>query len=179
MDVYLEQVKAALEDSMGAAALQNLDFSKAVLSEMDSADLYVLNIPFSGIHTESFLLVQTDKQGKILNGRLICLKKEEQRAGEDQIFYNGSITIRSFKDEILVQSEIINGTITALHPKRRILDSRLSLLQPAQPAGEMLPEVIVIGYREPSGGVSYSDWISLQGMFGGGGSVEQAVTIVR
>lgn len=33
----------------------------------------------------------------------------------------------------------------------------------------MLPEVIVIGYRESSGGISYSDWISLQGMFGGGG----------
>jgi hypothetical protein len=137
---------------------------------MDSVDMYFLNIPFSGIDTQNFLLVQTDKWGSIRNGRLICLKKEEQRAGEGHFFYNGSITIRSFKNELLVQSAITNGSITALHPKRRVLDSRLSLVQPAQPAGEMLPEVIVIGYREPSGGVSYSDWISLQGMFGGGGS---------
>src|SRR5215203_2900432 len=72
---YLEHVRAALNDSMDAAMINKLDFSKAVLSEVDSADLHFLNIPLRNTGLGNFVLVQTDKVGNILQGRLVALKK--------------------------------------------------------------------------------------------------------
>lgn len=171
-EAYLENVKSALEDSMGITMANSLDFSKVILSEVDSINLHFLNIPLRDSHTGSFVLVQTDKWGTILKGRLVALKRESAGAttATNPPGYHGNITIRTLKGELLVESAIVEGSILAFHQRNSgNRQGQLSQAQLVQPDNTMLPEVIVIGYRESGGGISYSDWMSLQSMFGSGG----------
>ena len=55
--------------------IESLDFSRALLSEVDSLDLHLLNIPFKGESGTKFVIVQTNKSGTIIQGRIISLLK--------------------------------------------------------------------------------------------------------
>jgi len=171
VESYLEHVKASLKDSMGVIEFDKLDFESAILSEEDSINLHVLKVPYyEGKYSTRFVLVQTDANGTVLKGKIVSLVRRTNSASINNQKFDGYIEMSSLRQEIVLSSNVENGFVAAYHPSRRKpADSRLSSAQLVQPSDNMLPEVIVIGYRESSGGISYSDWISLQGMFGGGG----------
>ncbi len=167
---YLETVKGSLKDSLSVEDFQKMDFAAAVLSKVDSAALYFLRIPVKGksIATD-FVLVQTNQAGKVSRGRMVSLYGETPVDGANKHSYanNGHIVLRSLKGETLVNSKIVNGFIVAFHPQR-FLQRTSTPIQPA-PKSKDLPEVIVVAFVN-RGGISPSDWLLLQGIFGGGGS---------
>src|SRR5436189_6366649 len=83
---YIKNVKAALKDSLSANDYSILDFTRAVLSKVDSVQLYFLRIPAKGKEIKNdFVLLKTDVNGKIERGKIIHLE------GADKEFGNGSI----------------------------------------------------------------------------------------
>jgi len=75
--------------------------------------------------------------------------------------FNGAITFSSLNRGSVIASRVTNGYVEAFHPSRAALR--------VQTLDEYLPEVVVVGYYS-SDGFSFSDWLSLEGMFSGGGT---------
>jgi hypothetical protein len=161
---YLKNVKASLNDSLSKADFSALDFSKAIITNAGNAVNY-LRIPFKGIKiSEEFVLLKTNSNGDIIKGLIINLKKDGSE-GNKRYAYNGHIDIFSFNWGQLISSEIVNGFITAFHNER----SRFRSF-PVSDTIDVLPEVVVTTYLRTGGGVSYSDWMNIPSMFGGGNS---------
>lgn len=158
-DQYLQNVKMALGNSLGKADFQNLEFSKSVLSKVDSVYLYVLRIPFKGKSVaEDFVVVKTNKEGQIVRGRIIHQEGSTTAYGEGVIRrrrYDGSICISSLDRKPVLTSPVVDGYITALHPQST---ARTTVLE----AG-MMPEII-ISYTIQSG-ISWSSYMMLQSYF--------------
>lgn len=173
---YIRKVQASLKDSMQKAAYAELDFSKAIQSRVNK-DTSFLRIPLKGkLLQNEFVLLQTNDYGTIARGRKISMKGSVQ--ADRPTSYNGSVVIHSLKGPELVQSDIVDGYITAFHPKMfrgqqqlTRITSSAALVQPA-PEYVELPEVVVVGTRSSGGGMSYGSWMSFVGMYGGssGGS---------
>ena len=165
---YIENVKTALKDSLSASDYATLDFSKPVLSKVDSVQLYLLRIPLKGKNIKNdFVLVKTNAGGKVERGKIIHLDGAEKQGRVD-----GDITISSLNRSTQLNSTINNGYISALHPQTNL---RTSSLEPAYSSATTLPEVIVYCYLDSYGGLSFSDWYLLESFFydyGGGGSYE-------
>src|SRR5216117_2674496 len=86
---YVENVKAALKDSLSANDYASLDFNRAALSKVDSAQLFLLRIPLKGKEIKNdFVIVKTKADGKIERGKIIHM------AGDDTAF--GNTKIKSF-----------------------------------------------------------------------------------
>src|SRR5688500_5536557 len=87
----LENVKAALKDSISPSDYQSLDFHRALFSKADQPQLYFLRVPFKGKKiSEHFVIVKTDKDGLIESGRIIQLTLEPVNP-------NGTIIVYSLK----------------------------------------------------------------------------------
>src|SRR5690242_13870644 len=83
---YLENVKAALKDSVSASDYTQFDFSRAVLSKVDSVQLYCLRIPLKGMKLEKdFVILKTSSWGKIEAGRIVHLEGNEVEYGEGAV----------------------------------------------------------------------------------------------
>jgi hypothetical protein len=52
---YVENVKAALKDSLSSNDYAGLDFNRTVLSKVDSVQLYLLRIPLKGKESKMIL----------------------------------------------------------------------------------------------------------------------------
>ena len=158
-DNYLTRVQTALKDSVSSEDYSSLDFSRSVLSKVDSADLYLLRIPFTRFDAGHFLLLQTTKEGTIRQGRITEIRGAVvDKEGIKK--FQGHITIRSLQRKLLVQSSIKNGFITAFHQNPQ---GRSALVQPSN----VLPEVVVTYVIPSGGGISWSTWIWLQSLFNG------------
>lgn len=64
---------------------------------------------------------------------------------------------------MIVNSAIVNGFVSAFHPKNTTSRTGSSL----DPYVE-LPEVVVVAYLTDGGGMSYSSWMNLLGIMNGG-----------
>lgn len=162
-DPYLEKVKTALQDSISATDYSALEFSKSVLSSVDSVNLHLLRVPFKHLPATHFVLLQTTAEGSILQGRIVWIEGEvREKKGFKK--FQGNIRLLSLERNPMVESAIQDGFITAFHNNRQ---SRTSSLQP----DHVLPEVIIT-YVRPSngGGFSWSSWMSLQSLFNGTGA---------
>jgi hypothetical protein len=163
VNLFLHQVKTDLEQKMTPGDCAQLDYGKAVLSFVDSAQLYFLRIPFKGntIHTD-FVLLQTSREGNVQKGRIISLRgghKEYEGDRVKRMVYNGHIAIYSLDRKNFMQSNISNGYIEAFHAQ----NNRLAGV--VQPGEDVLPEVIVVAYVRHDFGISVSDWMYLQRFF--------------
>jgi hypothetical protein len=68
----LKNVRSSLSDSLSKNDFEALDFSKSLLSNVDSVQLHLLRIPFKGKSIqEKFVLLQLNEENKIIKGRLI------------------------------------------------------------------------------------------------------------
>jgi hypothetical protein len=162
---YLQNVKATLKDSLSNNDYASLDFNRAVLSKVDSVQLYLLRIPFKSKEIKNdFVIVKTNGEGKLERGKIIHLDGGDTAFGNTRIksFY-GNIIISSLSRNAQLNSAINSGYISALHPQ--INNARVSTLQPGIIE---LPEVIVYAYID-NGGISFSDYCLLQSLFYGGG----------
>lgn len=135
VDRYLEQVKASLKDSMGVTEFDKLDFENAILSEEDSDNIHVLKVPFREKRdSTTFVLVRTDANGTILQGKIISLVRRTTALNSKSHKFEGRIELSSLRKELVISSIITNGFIAAYHPPRRKpADSRLSSAQLVQP----------------------------------------------
>ena len=168
---YVQNVKAALKDSLTSNDYAALDFSRTVLSKVDSVQLYLLRIPLKGKEIKNdFVIVKTNYDGKVERGKIVHMEGADTAFGYIRIksFY-GSITISSLSRKNQMQSAINNGYILAFHPQMNL---RTATETPMYPAIPVLPEVIVYSYISNSSGISFSDWCLLQSLFydSGGGS---------
>lgn len=157
-DAYLDQVKTALQDSVSSQDFHSLDFSRAVLSKVDSVGLYLLRIPFKNGDAGQFTLLQTSKEGSIVHGRIVKINgavKEKDGVRK----FQGHINILSLRRTALVESPIIDGFITAFHSTAQ---SR-SFVHP----DNVLPEVIITYVIPSSSGISWSTWMAFQSLFNG------------
>jgi hypothetical protein len=170
---YVQNVKAALKDSLTSNDYAALDFNRAVLSKVDRVQLYLLRIPLKGKEVKNdFVIVKTNVDGKIERGKIVHIEGADTAFGNIRIksFY-GSIIISSLSGTIRMQSVINNGYILAFHPQTNL---RTTTVSPVYPSIPVLPEVIVYSYIHTSSGISFSDWYLLQSLFydsdfGGGG----------
>ena len=169
-DLYLENVKKGLVDSLSAKDYRALDFSKSLRSAVDSVSLYLLRVPFKDKALfADFVVVRTTKEGAVLEGSIVHQQGKVTDYTDGTVKrkrWDGNITILSLTGQLKVTSPIVNGYITALHPN---LNSRTSLVAP----DHVLPEVIIISTVH-KGGISWSSWTMVKSFFlnynnGGGG----------
>jgi hypothetical protein len=155
---YIENVKAALKDSVSLTDYSDLEFSKAILSKDYTASLYFLRIPFKGKKIENdFLIIMTSINGIIKQGKIVHIEGQEIERK-----WNGNITISSLDKKNILNSEINNGYILAFHSG---INLRTDAMAPVYPDPyKELPEVIVVAYIR-DGGISTSDWMLLQSLF--------------
>ena len=159
---FIKNVKANLKDNVNVTDYDSLDFSKAVQSRINK-DTSFLRIPVKGKSIKNeFVLLQTNDDGRINRGRKIFLSKAVLQSGTKSKSFNGLIVIQNLKGEQLVNCEIVNGYILDFH----IRSSAYSPNSMEDPY-KTLPEVVVVGYRATGGGLSFGDFIYLQGLFGG------------
>lgn len=145
-DAYLRSVVAQLRDSLSVADFQRLDTSRGFLSVGDSGRVNFLRIPFRGIPVQrSFVLVRTDGEGKIFSGRMVDLVNPDSGAS---FYRSGSVELRSLGGRVLLQSEVWQGYMLALHPK----------LQVAKVAGLTTLSVGVDGYEWDDDDEDEGDW---------------------
>lgn len=160
-NTYIEQVKKGLKDSVAPLDYAILDFNEARLAAVDSVNLYLVRIPFKQKDiANDFVLLQTNMEGAINRGKIVHMERSlvAYGMGKPKAYsYQGSITIQSLNRATALHSLISDGYIEAFHPESNF---RTAVKQP----DNMLPEVVVVGYYD-SGGVSYSDWISLLSFF--------------
>ena len=158
---YLQNIEAALKDSINNDDYRVLDFSRAVLTSIKDDEALVLRIPFKNkIIRNDFVLLQLEKNGAIKRGKIIHLDGGERlinTSGNKAYRFDGNIKISSLDRKFKMQSEIVNGFISAFHPQER----------GASLGGvEELPEVVIIcGGNSSGGGISWSDWMSLMSLF--------------
>lgn len=155
---YLEQVKINVKDSLASNDFSSLDFSRTIRTEID--EQYLLRVSQKGKPlANDFVLLETDKRGAILRGLIIHMERTPL-LNEDPSKYNGVISASSLRRNTAINSKIVNGFITAFPSST----NQRSLVVP-RPKNE-LPDVVVTCYIT-SRGISFSDWISLQSLFGG------------
>jgi hypothetical protein len=162
---FLTNVKGCLKGSVADSDYNNLDFDRGLLSKQK--DIWFLRLAFKNKNLENdFLLLQTDSLGNCNNGKIIHLEKGQV----NDALFNGKISIQSLNRGQITSSVITDGYVEALHPRRfsgNTITNSLDLLpDPAQ----VLPEVIVVGYIPASGGISYADYLYLEGLMGFSGN---------
>jgi hypothetical protein len=161
---YVSNVKSFLKDSIDNTTYEVLDFGKAVKTSIN-LDTSFLRIPFKETNSRNeFLLLQTNQQGSIKRGRVVSFDKYNSAALRMKKYrpYNGHIVIKDLKGRKVLESEIENGYILSLHPKRK--NHRLAVV-PLEPYYTDLPEVVVVSLHTQESGISYSDWYSFSGIF--------------
>ena len=158
-DRFLENVKTDLKDSVNESDYSSLDFSEAVLNKVDSVGLYFLRVPFKGKSVATdFVMVNTDKEGKVKKGRIIHLEGKVNEFGEGivkQRGFEGSISISALNRKVILNSPVDNGYITAFHLQQ---NTREQLME-----ANVMPEVVVVAYV--STGIDYSTWLWLNSLF--------------
>ena len=164
--LYLKTVMASLEDSMSEQDFQSLDFSKPVRTFIDSGSITLLRIPFKGKSiAHDFVLLQTNEMGVCIKGRIVSMNTSVLKSNR----FAGSISIASLQRHELVKSAIVNGFIESFLPQPAQRTQVASYPAQHDPYVE-LPEVVVVGYIQSGGGVSWSTWYSLQSFFNDSGS---------
>jgi hypothetical protein len=171
----LASVTVSLKDSLSKGDFERLDFSMCLLSNVDSANLRLLRVPFRGKSIkEEFVLLQVNDEYKIINGRIITISAAADNNINIGKPFNGNITISWLNGSTIIKSQISNGYITIFHPS---LGSWRSLVVPYE--GHVLGEVVVVSYISGNNSISYSVWANLMSMFSttdndssGGGSYD-------
>jgi len=164
---YIENVKAALKDSLSANDYASVDFNRTVLSKVDSVQLYLLRIPLKGKKIKNdFVIVKTNVDGKVERGKIVHMEGADTAFGNIRLksFY-GSITISSLSRNNQMHSAINNGYILEFHSQMNLRTTLAAPVYPVYPGAIVLPEVIVYSYISTSSGISFSDWFLLQSLF--------------
>lgn len=162
---YLQKVKSELKDSLSANDYSTLDFSKAVFNKVDSVGLYFLRIPFKEKRVATdFVLLKTTKDGKVEQGKIIHLEGKVNAVGNrtrKQRQFDGRISISDLSRKSVLNSNITDGYIDALHMQTNTRDQ---LMAPVYP-DNVLPEVVVVAYVHNSDYSDFSTWLWLSSLF--------------
>lgn len=161
-DSFLQNLKTSLKDSLSIADYASLDFSKALLNRVDSVQLYFVRIPFQGSKLISdFVIVKTNGKGKVQEGKIIHLEGSRVEVGEGKVKvkrreFDGQVSISSLNRTRVLNSEIRDGYIMALHPKLNSREQSATVY----PAPD-LPEVVIVAYVNRDTGLDFSTWVLL------------------
>ncbi|MEP7372311.1 MAG: hypothetical protein ABI675_02910 [Chitinophagaceae bacterium] len=166
---YLATLKDELSGHLSPEDIQRLDFSHALLSKVDSARLFFLQVPLLTEKDTEFVLLKTNRAGHIEVGKIIQIKQDGPPTPSTRNrvpSFEGSISIKSLSRTIEISSAIKAGVIQAMH----LPDSTARAASTPDPYVE-LPEVIIVcSSPSPSSsdGISWSTWYSVTAMVGSG-----------
>jgi hypothetical protein len=176
--LQLDKVTAYLKSELSPTDYGNLSFAGSDVTSIDSGRILLWRIPFTGKPLSmDFVLVQGSSVGPCTAGRIIHL----DRTPGELFLYNGTISIQTLHRAVILQSNIDNGYITALHPSGAIhtIANEITVeVVPASAGGDVLPEVVIVGYINSTGTApneqSYMNLLTLMAASpdggGGGGS---------
>ena len=163
VDGYLSNVQTSLKDSIGSSEYAQLNFSKAVRTQIGGKDWYYLRVPQVGVPLgKGFLLLKTKRDGGVMEGRWVALNKD---AASIQGTFSGRIQVRSLEGALLLDAPIEKGRFKSSRPYSFTMGIQALHPDPYR----LMPEVIVVATREADAGYTYSDWISLQSLFNDSG----------
>jgi hypothetical protein len=157
---YLQNVKTGLRDSLDKNDFSSLDFKKAIISVIDSANLYYLRIPFKDKKISSeFILLQTDNEGHILKGKIINIEGQVTRGMNNKFSFDGVTKFSSLNKKQSITSAILSGKVQAFHSDNR---SKRVFSMPG-PDYKELDEVVVYATMNSwgEGSWGYGIWFSL------------------
>lgn len=162
--LYVNNVIASLKDSLSDNDFANIIAEKVFITKINGTKY--LRIPFKGKDiSKDFVLLQTETSGKITRGFIINLSKNAAEKGKEYEF-NGFITKSSLDRKLITISPLTNGVITHSH-SGRVAQRDISFPVPKD-------TIIITTTGDVStdggGGITYSDWISVSGVFGYYGS---------
>lgn len=162
---------AGLKDSLSIGDFNALDFRSAVQTRVDSIGMYALRIPFKEKSiTTDFVVVKTTAAGKIEKGKIIHLEGKATEFGTGIIKrrrFDGNILISSLDRHLVIKSAINNGYIEAFLPSIDQSNEVNSAYTTPDPYVE-LPEVIIVSTYPSGGGIDWSTYISLAGLYDDG-----------
>ncbi|MBS1598447.1 MAG: hypothetical protein JST75_09475 [Bacteroidetes bacterium] len=164
--IFIEKVKPCLKNLLNDADYASLDFSKQVLTDNKVEKYLQLGFKFKNA-SEDFLILKTDSFGNCIDGRIVHLEKDKQNFSQ----FNGKISVQNFHHEATLSSNISEGYIVALHPRRfsEVSSNSVDVPNLLPTYVQTLPEVIVVGYTYPTGSVStFTDFMSFQAVFNNG-----------
>jgi hypothetical protein len=168
--LYMQNVQKSLKVRVAKEEFEQLQFDRAILSKVDSVSLYLVRIPYAGKKIEDqFLLLQTDKDGWLVKGKIVNLIQTSPPGLNTKARFDGWISIKSLDKMEVIESEILDGYITTFHPKPATLRT---LVVPSEK--NVLPEVVVVTYVKAEGSFSHSSWVSLMGILGGSSGGEMS-----
>jgi hypothetical protein len=153
---YLSYVMDQLTDSLSPGDRASLDDHAVYKSDLGGG-VSLLRIPIKGkAITGDFLLVSTDRTGRVLTGSLVHLERAGPAAPAP---FAGSVRLSTLGGRTFLESAINNGYIAAFHPGQSATVKDLSvgetsLLDPYKP----LPECIVVGYPNNNGYIDVSGY---------------------
>lgn len=158
---YIQNVKASLKDSLTAKDFNEIEIEKSMLTKIGN-DRNFLKVPFKGKDiSKDFLLLQTENSGKIARGFIINLRKNAPEKGKESEF-NGFITKSSLDRKQTHTSTLTNGAITHIH------SAMFAYRDMSFPIPKDTVVITTTGDipTDDGGGITYSDWISVSGIFG-------------
>lgn len=162
-------IRKIVTDSMGSSAANRYDYSKITKVKVSEDSVYYLLRSHS--EPDAFLALWMDGKNLVRKGVLVTLDREGGRKHPWEAM-EGVITVHSIRGNLLLQSRVSKGYIMGLYEKRptdRMGIASRSNVAPIKPDIYVpLSEVIVIGYRSEGSSYNYSNWISIQALFGGG-----------
>jgi len=169
-DLLIEKVNPCLKNLLSDADYSSIDFSKKSLAIAGDKNLLQLGFKSKNFGSD-FLMLETDSIGNCIDGRIIHLERNDVR----QQLFDGKIIAQDLHRREVISSDVNGGYITALHPKRfadvASNGTTESNIVPSQL--QTLPDIIGVGYLDPTGSIStFADYMSFQAVFGvGSGSV--------
>jgi len=178
---YLSVVQKYVRQHVSYVDYNNIDFDRYHVSKQKAH--WYLRIPLKNkTLATDFILLQTDSLGNTTDGKFILLEKTANaKTVTDPSNYNGVIDIASLDRKMVMRSAITKGYIESWHADlfAKAANAGLATAKAESfpvPYDE-LPEVVVVAYI-PSAtagtGLSWSDYMMLENMFGAGGGGSSA-----
>jgi hypothetical protein len=175
---YLKSVLGQLRDSLSPSIFQSMDTSRAFLTDPTQTNAYTLRFAFTGKSmTEDFILLRTDSQGKILQGGIIHLAKDNSTGSSS---FTGNIQLSTLTGGTLKAIAVSNGMIPRLNSSGQqvksvtLADQKKEVTTlPASDGAEWLDPAFVTASYPDGGSDSY---ISLDDLLGNLGSAPSGGT---
>lgn len=168
---FIGKIKYQLKDSLSSDDMQQLDFSKAVQTNIPTKKQTFLRIPFKNkSFATDFILLIIESNNQFSSGKIFnIIKNRFSLSSNPETRFNGNINIYSLQRKLLTRSLITNGFVDAFHPKPITTNLRTEIAIVLIP---LLPEVIIVcspsGGGGGGGGWDNSYYYNLLGLSGSG-----------
>ena len=165
---FFENAKEKLRDSLSASDYASIDINQLFKSKDAQSDGYFVRVAFQNKNIAiDFILLKTDSLGNVRQGKIIHVKKTNDKSTTKSLSFQGQFIISTLNRKNEITKEVING-------RWKNQSGTTSLLE-EEPAGEQTLPDCVVTYYTPTGGVS-TDWYWYGGFYDDYGGVSSGST---